>query len=270
MKRRAFIQTTACAAGFVAAKGLSAFGAPAEQLEFPLWDLHVHLTDRFSLTEVLEIGKERDVQFGIVEHPGQGAIPDDVALRNYIKRLRQAPVLIGLQPVNLGWSKRFSPELLAQVDYVLMDPQTIPLGNSEFMHIWEFNTYVEDTAEFMQRYMTYSLEILNKEPINIFGWPLFLPVCIARDYYTLWTQERMQQLITAAKARNVAFEINDMSHTPHEEFIRMAKEQGLKFTFGSDSRNKNAGRLAYCKQIARKCGLKADDFYIPVHKKADL
>jgi histidinol phosphatase-like PHP family hydrolase len=80
----------------------------------------------------------------------------------------------------------------------------------------------------------------------------------------------MQQLITAAKARNVAFEINDMSHTPHEEFIRMAKEQGLKFTFGSDSRNKNAGRLAYCKQIARKCGLKADDFYIPVHKKADL
>jgi histidinol phosphatase-like PHP family hydrolase len=59
-----------------------------------------------------------------------------------------------------------------------------------------------------------------------------------------------------------------MSHTPHEKFIRMAKEQGLKFTFGSDSRNSNAGRLAYCKRIARTCGLKADDFFVPARKTA--
>ncbi len=253
----------------MAARPLSNLAAPAEAFEFPLWDFHVHLTDRFSINEVLQIAKERNVRFGIVEHPGQ-AIRDDAALRNHITRLRKSPVLIGLQPVNLGWSRRFSPELLAQVDYVLMDPQTIPLPNGEFMHIWQFDTYVEDTNEFMERYMAYSLEILTKEPINIFGWPLFLPVCIARDYYSLWTRDRMQQLISAAKARNIAFEINDMSHTPHEEFIRMAKEQGLKFTFGSDSRNNNAGRLAYCKRVATKCGLKADDFYIPAHKTGRL
>ncbi len=243
---------------------------PAEDFAFPLWDLHVHLTDRFSMKEVLEIAQKRNVQFGIVEHPGPGAIRNDVDLRSYINRLRKSPVLIGLQPVNLGWSKRFSAELLTQIDYVLMDPQTIPTGNGDFMHIWQFDTYVEDTDDFMERYMAYSMEILTNEPINIFGWPLFLPVCIARDYYTLWTRDRMQRLIAAAKARNIAFEINDMSHTPHEEFIRMAKEQGLKFTFGSDSRNNNAGRLAYCKRIASKCGLKADDFYVPVHKTGNL
>ncbi len=254
----------------MAARPFSNFAVAAEKSEFPLWDLHVHLTDRFSIKEALEIAKERNVRFGIVEHPGQGAIRDDAGLRDYIARMRKSPVLIGLQPVNLGWSKRFSPELLAQIDYVLMDPQTIPLGKGEFMHIWQFDTYVEDTNEFMERYMAYSLEILHTEPIKIFGWPLFLPVCIARDYYTLWTQDCMQRLISAAKARNIAFEINDMSHTPHEEFIRMAKEQGLKFTFGSDSRNTNAGRLAYCKRIAQKCGLKADDFYIPSHKTGNL
>jgi histidinol phosphatase-like PHP family hydrolase len=230
----------------------------------------VHLTDRFPIEKVMGIAQERNVQFGIVEHPGQWGIQTDADLRNYLERLRKFPVRIGLQPVNLGWSKEFSPELLAQIDYVLMDPQTIPLGNGEFMHIWEFSTYVEDTDEFMEKYMAYSLEILNKEPINIFGWPLFLPVCIARDYYTLWTHDRMQQLISAAKRRNIAFEINDMSHTPHEEFINMAKEQGLKFTFGSDARNHNAGRLAYCKRAARKCGLKADDFYTPVHKTGNV
>jgi histidinol phosphatase-like PHP family hydrolase len=122
---------------------------------------------------------------------------------------------------------------------------------------------VEDTNEFMERYMAYSMKILNNEPINIFAWPLFLPVCIARDYYTLWTEERMKQIISAARKRNIAVEINDMSHTPHEKFIHMAKDQGLKFTFGSDSRNQNAGRLAYCKAAAKKCNLKKEDFYIP-------
>jgi len=270
MKRRTFLKAAGLAAGFLATRPLVNFANPAEKLEFPLLDLHVHLTDRFSIKQVMELAQERNVRFGIVEHPGAGAIRNDADLRNHVDRLRQFPVLIGLQPVNLGWSKRFSPDLLAQVDYVLMDPQTIPLGNSEFMHIWEFSTYVEDTNEFMERYMAYSLEILAKEPINIFGWPLFLPVCIARDYYTLWTQDRRQQLISAAKKRKIAFEINDMSHTPHEEFIKMAKEQGLKFTFGSDSRNNNAGRLVYCKQVARKCGLTANDFFTPVHKTVNL
>jgi histidinol phosphatase-like PHP family hydrolase len=76
----------------------------------------------------------------------------------------------------------------------------------------------------------------------------------------------MQQIIGAAKKRNIAIEINDMSHTPHDKFILKAKEAGLKFTFGSDSRNSNAGRLAYCKAIAKKCNLKKEDFFVPKTK----
>jgi histidinol phosphatase-like PHP family hydrolase len=147
-----------------------------------------------------------------------------------------------------------------------MDPQRVQMRNGEMLQIWEFNTYVEDTEEFMETYMAHSLDILNNEPINIFGWPLFLPVCIARDYYTLWTEERMQKIISAAKKRNIAIEINDMAHTPHDKFILAAKKAGLKFTFGSDSRNMNAGRLAYCKSVAKKCNLKKEDFYVPIHK----
>ncbi len=268
MQRRTFLARAGLTASCLAAWPLPDFAGPAENLDFPIWDLHVHTADGFSIKDILEIGRKRDVRFGIVEHPAPGRIRTDADLRSYIEGLRQYPVLIGLQPVRLGWSKRFSPGLLAEIDYVLMDPQMIPLGNGEFMHIWEFSTYVEDTEEFMERYMAYSLEILRSEPINIFGWPLFLPVCVARDYYTLWTEDRMQQLISAAKKRNIAFEINDMSHTPHEKFIRNAKEQGLKFTFGSDSRNDNAGRLAYCRRIAKQCDLKPEDFYIPKRKTA--
>ena len=231
--------------------------------DFPLIDLHVHTTSSFTVNNILEIGKRTGITFGIVDHPAPFAIKNNTDLKKYIDTYRQYPVYIGLQPTSPGWSKDYSPDLLAQLDYILMDPQRVPMGNGEILSIWQFDTYIADTEEFMKRYMAYSMVILENEPINIFGWPLFLPVCIARDYYTLWTNDRMQQIISGAKKRNIAIEINDMAHTPHEEFILMAKAQGLKFTFGSDARNQIAGRLNYCKTIATKCRLTREDFFIP-------
>ena len=52
--------------------------------------------------------------------------------------------------------------------------------------------------------MAPSIDILKNEPIDIFGWPLFLPVCMARDYYKIWTKERMQTIIDLAQAKNIA------------------------------------------------------------------
>ena len=266
MNRRAFIQRAGLAAGALALT--SNFGAvqAAEAYDFPLRDLHVHTTDKFTIDHIMDIGKATGTQFGIVEHPISWALKDDAELKNYITKLRKYPVLIGLQPTYLGWSKNYSAELLAQVDYILMDPQMVPQGNGKTWRIWEFDTYIDDTEDFMKRYMDYALQVLETEPVNIFGWPLFLPVCIAPDYYKLWTEERMQLILDAAKKRNIAIEINDMAHTPHEAFILKAKAMGLKFTFGSDSRNTNVGRLAFCKRIAQKCGLTAADFYVPAHK----
>jgi len=263
MKRRTFIKKTGIAAGVLAGMPASAGLLQQESYPYQLIDMHVHTTDQFGMEQIMEISKNRNVKFGIVEHPAVWAIKDDNDLRAYIDNLRKYPVYIGLQPLTPNWAGSFSSSLLDELDYILMDPQTIPLGNGRYQRIYELETYVEDTEEFMQRYMDYSLRILREEPITIFGWPLFLPVCIARDYYSLWTKERMQGIISAAKARNIAIEINDMAHTPHEEFILMAKQEGLKFTFGSDSRNENAGRLSYCKRVATKCGLTTDDFFIP-------
>jgi histidinol phosphatase-like PHP family hydrolase len=253
------------AAGIIVAAPLLAEGKTDNENPYDVTDLHVHTTPDFPMETIMQLSKERNVKFGIVDHPAEWAIKNDADMLAYINKLRQYPVYIGLQPMISGWGKNFSPEVLAQLDYILMDPQTIPLGNGKYEFIWTLETYVENTEEFMKRYMEHSLNILNNEPINIFGWPLFLPVCIAKDYYSIWTEERMQLIIQAAKSRNIAIEINDMAHTPHEDFIIKAKKAGLKFTFGSDSRNNNAGRLAYCKEVAKKCNLTKNDFYVPVH-----
>jgi histidinol phosphatase-like PHP family hydrolase len=266
MKRRTFIKNAGITAGVIAAAPVLANCQISETYDFPVIDLHVHTTQDFTMDWVMKLAGERKVEFGIVDHPADWALKNDADMLAFINRLRKYPVYVGLQPMITGWQKNFSPEVIAQLDYILMDPQTIPLKYGQYERIWQLETYVENTEEFMKRYMEHSLNILNNEQINIFGWPLFLPVCIARDYYTLWTEDRMQAIIKAAKSRNIAIEINDMAHTPHEDFILKAKAAGLKFTFGSDSRNTNAGRLAYCKAVAKKCNLTAEDFYIPVKK----
>jgi len=271
MERRTFIKNISLSAGLLTASTILPVSCVANnETNLQLLDLHVHTTEKFTIEDILKIGDQNNVKFGVVDHPVSWALKDDNDLKNYILKLKKYPVYIGLQPTYLGWSKNYSAELLAQIDYILMDPQMVPMGNGDTWRIWEFDTYINDTEDFMKRYMDYSMEVLNNEPINIFGWPLFLPVCIARDYYKLWTEERMQQIISAAKKRNIAIEINDMSHTPREEFILKAKSQGLKFTFGSDSRNNNVGRLAYCTRIAQKCGLKNEDFYVPVQKSGKI
>ena len=264
MERREFLKA-GMAGGLMAASPLSRSFAQPVNDEFPLMDLHVHLTPTFTIDHVMEIAKKTGVQFGIMVNPG-GNVHDDASLKQFLQLLMPYPVYCGLQPMSPGWSRSFSPETIKLLDYVEMDPQTILNGNKygETLRIWNFDTYVDDPEKFMETYVAHNLEVINNpEPLTIFGWPLFLPVCIARDYYTLWTEQRMQKIIEALKRRNLAVEINDMAHTPHEKFILMAKEAGLKFTFGSDSRNQIAGRLDYCKYIAKKCNLKREDFFVP-------
>jgi hypothetical protein len=265
MERRTFIRSASMAAGLIVTSPVARSLGIRSGDDFPLMDLHVHLTPTFTIDQVMEIAKRTSVQFGIMVNPG-GTVHDDASLRQFIDSLKPYPVYCGLQPMSPGWSTSFSSETIKLLDYVEMDPQTIPNGNGygETLRIWNFDTYVDDPQKFMEIYVAHSLEVINNpEPLNIFGWPLFLPVCIARDYYTLWTEERMQKIIKGLKKRDLAVEINELAHTPHEKFILMAKEQGLKFTFGSDGRNQLAGRLDYCKYIAKKCGLKREDFFLP-------
>ncbi len=262
MKRRHFLSNTALTtAGVLSIPNLS-LGTLSS--DFQMIDLHCHMTNSFTIDKIMKISEERNVKFGIVEHPGKwAAIKNDDDLRRYIEKLRAYPVFIGLQPMFRNWSQDFSQDLLDELDYVLMDPQTIPLGDGKYNRIWQLDSHVEDIEVFMEQYMTHSVDILENEPINIFGWPLFLPVCIARDYYKIWTEDRMELIISKAKSRGIAIEINQMAHVPHEAFIKMAKSEGIKFSFGSDSRTPMAGYLPYCKEIIEKCSLASDDMYVP-------
>ena len=238
---------------------------------FPLYDLHVHTSQAQTQEQIVEKAKANGIEmFGLMQNVAPWGIRTDEDLQKHYESVKNFPGFIALQPVYIGWSKELSKETIAKFDYVLMDPQFIPNMNryGDYGEVWDHNCYVPDEEAFMERNVEFYLEVINNpEPLDIFGWPLYLPPSIARDYYRLWTKERMEKIIEAAAKRGIAFEINDLARTPHAEFILMAKKAGCKFTFGSDTRDHRTFRLDYCKEIASLCGLTRDDFFIPVRKE---
>lgn len=239
---------------------------------FPIYDLHVHRSDKQDGETIVKKARQAGLKcVGIMENIAPWGIRTDKDLQKYYREVRPLGCLVGLQPVAPGWTRNLSRELIDRADYILMDPQYMVNGNryGDTLEVWDHNCYVPDEEAFMKRNMEYYLEILEgSEPLDILGWPLLLPFCIERDYYRLWTHERMERIIDACRARNIKIEINDLAHTPHAEFILMARNKGIKFTFGSDTRDHRSFRLDYCKNIATLCRLTADDFWIPKHKQS--
>ena len=277
MDRKSFLQTT----GLLVASGIASKVSAAESFlsheslkashssaaaDFPLMDLHVHRSNTLTIDDIVAKSKETGIRFGVMENINSRSMGSNEQMKAYIDSLRPYPVYIGLQPMELGWSKNYSPEVIAQADYVTMDPQVVPNGNKygETISVWVYASYIDDPEYFMESNMKHYMNILTgDDPINIFGCPFYLPSPIERLYDKLWTKARLQQVIDALLARNIAIEINDLMRVPHEEFILTAKSAGVKFAFGSDTRNQQTGRLDYCKYIAEKCKLTRDDFFIP-------
>lgn len=236
--RRTFLQASAiataaftrvphpCLASLARQGGDFDFPGPAAPPKpaFPVTDYHVHLSNTLTIDQALELGKKRGVNVGIVEHPGEGfPIKTDADLQNYIDRLRKYPVHIGLQPVYAGWSKAFSKPVIAQLDYVLMDALTLPNPDGTWLAIWQIDTMVDDAEAFMTRYLQFIEQVMTTEPIDIFAWPTFLPVPIARQYAQLWTPKHVDHIIDMAKSRKLAIEINEVAHVP-DEYIHHASE----------------------------------------------
>lgn len=277
MKRKEFLMTSAAlVAGSVIGGDMFESAAAATTMgesaapSFPLMDLHVHRSEEQTIEQIVEKSKRLGITFGVMQNVAPWGITTNEQMQEYIDSLKPYPVYIGLQPMSPGWSKNFSKEIIAQADYIAMDPQMIPNANGygEDVQVWEYATYIDDAEAFMEKNMEHYMKILaGDDPIDIFACPLLLPYCLEREYKRLWTKKRLDMIIDAAKARNIAIEISDMMRVPDEEFIMLAKRAGLKFTFGSDTRDQKTGRLDYCKRVAARCSLTEKDFFRP---KRDL
>jgi hypothetical protein len=229
--------------------------------DFPVLDLHVHLSKDLSIEEAVALSKQRGVTFGIVEHP-QRLIPRD-GFSDYINLLDPYPVYKGIQPEKPGWKGRVPAEFTDQLDYVLMDAMILPTGGKLPLLLWLPSVKVDDKESFMDRLVDFTEAVILEESIDILGCATFIPPCLWDEYNILWTEQRMQRIIDAVLKQDVAIEINSQHEFPKANFIHMAKAAGARFSFGTNARDDRAGNLEYSMAMAKECGLDKKDLFVP-------
>ena len=260
----------ALAAGGTLVAGREWFAAAAEPAkdEIPLVDYHVH-RDNSTLENLIDISRQKKVKFGIVEHAGTKenkypiVLSNDDELKQYLASLEGKPVYKGVQAEWLDWMTCFSKEAAAQLDYVLTDAWTLRDKNGKKVRMWDPEFRVGDPQEFMDRYVDFHVELLEKEPIDILANPTWLPGGLDKQYETLWTAKRTQKVIDAVLKYGVAVEINSQYRVPRLGWLRTAKAAGVKFSFGSNIRGAGVGKSDYWLEMIQALGLKRGDVFTP-------
>jgi len=233
---------------------------------FPVVDYHVHLKGGLTLDEALRESRRLGIMYGIAVNCGLGfPVTNDAAAEEFLKRVKGEPVFVAMQGEGREWVNLFSKQTIAMFDYVFTDAMTFTDDRGKRMRLWINDDVgeINDSEQFMEMYVDRILKVLNQEPIDIYVNPTFLPEVIAADYDRLWTDRRIQNVIDAAKANNVAIEINNRYRLPSPAFIKAARKAGVKFSFGTNNGDRDLGRLEYCVEMVNQCGLGWQDIFVP-------
>ena len=260
--RRQFLQGTAAAV-------LASSPAFANPLDFPITDYHVHL-NVLTLDQVAATSKERGIKYGVAQHVGTKeneypvVLSNDAELQAWIAKLDPYPVYKGAQAEWIDWMPCFSKEVFAQLDYVLSDAMTVRDADGKRRKAFTAGYDPGNDADaFINLYVDWMVEICEREPLDIFAHPTWLPRKFDPDYDKLWTAERMKKFIDALKRTGTACEIDCRMKIPKLPFLQMAKEEKVKFSFGSNSGGKTITDIGYSVEMAKALGLTAKDMFVP-------
>jgi hypothetical protein len=233
---------------------------------YPVVDYHVHLKGGLTLEQALASSRRLGIMYGIAVNGGlKFPITTDAGVLSFLDSMKGTPAFIGLQGEGREWVTLFSRDAIAKFDYIFTDCMTFTDDHGFRRRLWipEEMGDLSNPEQFMDLLVSRIVGILNHEPIDIHANPTFLPEPIARDYDRLWTPERMQKVIDAAKANDVAIEINNRYRIPSAAFIQRAKNAGVKFSFGTNNGDPNLGRMEYALAMVKQCGLTWQDIFIP-------
>jgi hypothetical protein len=232
----------------------------------PVIDLHTHLKGGLTLEQVLERFYQTGINYGIAVNGGVGfPITNDAGIFAFRQSLAGQPLFVALQAEGREWLRLFSPEAVRQFDYVFTDALTFTDDDGRRTRLWiKDEVHVADPEAFMDMYVRRIVDILEREPVDIFVNATFLPEVLAADYDRLWTPARMDKVIDAAVRNGIAIEINDRYRIPSVAFVQRAKAKGARFTFGTNNGSRDdLGFLAYPLEVQQACGLRTQDFFVP-------
>ncbi len=233
------------------------------QAGFPLVDYHIHLKGGLTLEDVVENSQRLGINYGIAPNCGlHFPVTNDSSLYAYIEDVKGSPTFKGMQAEGREWIELFSPEAIGEFDYVFTDAMTFTDSKGRRNRIWiPEEVWVDDKQEFMDQLVGKIEAIFSQEPVDIYVNPTVLPEVLADEYDQLWTMERKQRVINVLADNGIALEINARYKVPKADMIKMAKDAGIKFTFGTNNTEKELGTLDYCLQMIEECNLTPEDMF---------
>jgi hypothetical protein len=233
---------------------------------YPMVDYHVHLKGDLDLNRALAMSRHTGIFYGIAVNCGKGfPVENEAGARAFFQSLGGAPVFAAMQAEGREWVDMFDRRTVGLFDYVFTDSMTWTDNRGRRMRTWlpkEVGA-IADPLEFMDTLVRRATGILEREPIDIYVNPTFVPDIIAKDYDKLWTDERIAKVVRAAKKGGVAIEINNRYKLPGLRFLQAAKAEGLKFAFGTNNTDAKLGRCEYGLEIVKALDLKWTDFFVP-------
>ena len=235
---------------------------------YDIVDYHGHLKGGLTMEQLLEHSKKTGISYGVAFNAGLGfPITDDSTLVATLEQYKDYPVYLAMQAEGREWVTMFKEENIKKFDYVFTDAMTWTDRKGRRMRLWmPEEVFVDDKDDFMDQLVRKIVGVMENEPIDLYVNSTFIPVVLQDEYDALWTESRMDAVINAAVANDVAIEINARYKIPSATFIKRAKAAGVKFSLGTNNVGNELGTLDYSLQMIEECGLKPGDFFKPVKK----
>ena len=241
-----------------------------QQQNYPVIDYHVHLKGGLTKEIAHAMSMNYGINYGVAPNAGEGGVgrmlADDKEVYEYYEEVKPLPFLRGVQGEGRKWTATFSQKALGIFDYLFTDAMTImdhKNRNSRIYRAEEVHYDGVSKEQYMEQIVDQTVKILTNEPADIFANPTYIPEDMQADYDKYWTDERINRVLDVMQKHSIALEINPRYKIPSMKIIQMAKDRGLKFTFGTNNVDANFGKLEYCIEAIKQCGITADDIWFP-------
>lgn len=244
-----------------------------QQEDFPVIDWHVHLKGGLTKEQAHAMSMNYGINYGVAPNAGEGGVgrmlSNDEEVADYLEEVKPLPFLCGVQGEGRKWTQTFSQEALNAFDYLFTDAMTIIDAEGRNARIYrpEEVHYDNGKEAYMQQIVDQTCLILENEPADIFANATYIPDDMNADYDKYWTAERVDRVLDVMEKYSIALEISARYKIPSKEVIRKAKARGVKFTFGTNNVDADFGRLEYCIECIKDCGLTIDDMWFPSMSK---
>jgi hypothetical protein len=251
-------------------KGMEA----AKERGITFTDYHIHIRGGMTPEKAALRQEASGIQSGILENFGrEWPLSNNVALAAFVDsaksvRANGKPLQVGIQVNDRDWYQQIDPVLLKRLDFILADTMIMGVtADGKPRRLWLPGVTIDEPEAWMEEYLQHNLRILD-EPISILANPTYLPPCISNRYDRLWTEVRMKQVIAKAVEKGIALEIQAGSAYPQARFLKLAKEMGAKFSFGSNNFDDKTKSLTRWFESMETFDLKTAD--VPAPKRPAL